>query len=722
MDSLLPTFQKLEEALSVLGPNAQLPPLPQIVVVGSQSSGKSSVLEALVGRDFLPRGTGIVTRRPLLLQLVHTPASGAGPHEWGEFRHLPDRKFADFGEIRAEIAAETERALGRSKKVSSEPIRLRIYSPHVLNLSLVDLPGVTKVPVGDQPADIEVQLRTMVLEYIENPNAIVLAVSAATSDIATSDAIQLAKRVDPAGERTMGVVTKLDLMDAGTDAVDVLSGRIIPLARGFVGVVNRSQQDIDQAKPLDAARRAERAFFDGHPRYRPLAATMGTEYLGRALNGLLLAHVRDSLPELRTKVAAAAARARADLASYGDAHLDGKSNQGALLLQLITTFTTNYCDAIDGTSAEVQRASRERGELQGGARINAIFRGDFYEALASLDACTGLADDDITHAIKQATGPRSPLFVPEVAFEVLARRQIELLRPACVHAVDAVAAELGRMLPSCLPPQLQRFAVLRGRMQLCAQGLLARCAAPASEMVGNLLAIEGAYLNTSHPDFLGGTQAMALIANHLQNGADFQGAHNGMAPPPPPPPAAPPRPPPDAAPNGGANGDIDDPLRRGVTTPRAADSSVFMSNFFGSGKRPAETPAVANGARAPPPAAAAAVAAAPVRAGHVGSPAEQRERLETQVIRSLLVSYFSIVKKNLQDSVPKAIMHFLVNAVRREIQNELVGELYKEGDFDEMLQQEEAAVRRRQHCVEVVRALDKATEVLAELKAMRSEC
>ena len=89
---------------------------------------------------------------------------------------------AGGGERRATAReAETERALGRTKKVSSEPIRLRIFSPHVLNLSLVDLPGVTKVPVGDQPADIEVQLRTMVLEYIENPNAIVLAVSAATS-------------------------------------------------------------------------------------------------------------------------------------------------------------------------------------------------------------------------------------------------------------------------------------------------------------------------------------------------------------------------------------------------------------------------------------------------------------------------------------------------------------------------------------------------------------
>ena len=158
-----------------------------------------------------------------------------------------------------------------------------------------------------------------------------------------------------------------------------------------------------------------------------------------------------------------------------------------------------------------------------------------------------------------------------------------------------------------------------------------------------------------------------------------------------------------------------------MTTPRAADSFVFMSNFFGSGKRPAETP----------PSPTARARRRPRRRQRwrrrrcrrpLGSPAEQRERLETQVIRSLLVSYFSIVKKNLQDSVPKAIMHFLVNAVRREIQNELVGELYKEGDFDEMLQQEEAAVRRRQHCVEVVRALDKATEVLAELKAMRSEC
>ena len=163
MERLLPVFNKLQDALASLGNDGQLPALPQIVVVGSQSSGKSSVLESLVGHDFLPRGAGICTRRPLLLQLLHN-AEGGEASEWGEFAHLPGKRFTDFGEIRKEIEAETERKLGKTLHVSSEPIRLCIRSPRVLDLSLVDLPGVTKVAVGDQPADIEAQLVRMVMQ------------------------------------------------------------------------------------------------------------------------------------------------------------------------------------------------------------------------------------------------------------------------------------------------------------------------------------------------------------------------------------------------------------------------------------------------------------------------------------------------------------------------------------------------------------------------------
>ena len=109
-------------------------------------------------------------------------------------------------------------ALFMLKGISKKPIRLKVFSPHVLNLTLVDLPGLTKVPIGDQPSDIEDQVREMILEYIRPANTIVLAVTPANQDLANSDALKLARTVDKEGDRTIGVITKLDLMDQGTDA------------------------------------------------------------------------------------------------------------------------------------------------------------------------------------------------------------------------------------------------------------------------------------------------------------------------------------------------------------------------------------------------------------------------------------------------------------------------------------------------------------------------
>jgi len=150
-----------------------------------------------VGRDFLPRGTGIVTRRPLILQLYNTAFLRGGGEdeggreggregipegkEWGEFLHRAGERFYDFMEIRDEIKRETDRLTGKNKGISAKSINLKIYSPHVLNLTLVDLPGITKVSVGDQPADIESQIRAMCLAYIGNPNSIILAVTAANT-------------------------------------------------------------------------------------------------------------------------------------------------------------------------------------------------------------------------------------------------------------------------------------------------------------------------------------------------------------------------------------------------------------------------------------------------------------------------------------------------------------------------------------------------------------
>ena len=116
-----------------------------IVSVGSQSSGKSSVIESIVGKDFLPRGNGIVTRCPLVLSLRRIENSS---EEWGEFLHRKGQKWFDFEKIREEINAQTDRITGPSNKcLSDTPISLTIYSRNVVDLTLVDLPGITKVPV-----------------------------------------------------------------------------------------------------------------------------------------------------------------------------------------------------------------------------------------------------------------------------------------------------------------------------------------------------------------------------------------------------------------------------------------------------------------------------------------------------------------------------------------------------------------------------------------------
>ena len=250
-----------------------------------------------------------MTRRPLILQLINRPATSkpqtngikdekggaeskidtstdkeANVDEYGEFLHIPGQKFHDFNKIREEIARETDSKTGRNAGISPAPINLRIYSPNVLTLTLVDLPGLTKVPVGDQPKDIEKQIREMVLKQISKPKAVILAVTAANQDLANSDGLKLAREVDPEGQRTIGVLTKVDLMDAGTDVVDVLAGRVIPLRLGYVPVVNRGQRDIENKRAISHALEHERQFFENHSAYKSKAAYCGTPYLARKLN------------------------------------------------------------------------------------------------------------------------------------------------------------------------------------------------------------------------------------------------------------------------------------------------------------------------------------------------------------------------------------------------------------------------------------------------------
>ena len=488
------------------------------------------MLENIVGRDFLPRGSGIVTRRPLILQLInvpserddrpndddvhvpHTPESVAGQREWAEFHHLLSQKFYDFAEVKREIENETARIAGNNKGINRQPINLKIYSPHVLSLTLVDLPGLTKVPIGDQPSDIERQTRNLITEYIAKPNSIILAVSPANVDIVNSEALKLARYVDPTGKRTIGVLTKLDLMDHGTNAMDILSGRVYPLKLGFIGVVNRSQQDIQGNKPLAAALKAESDFFRHHPAYRNMANRCGTQFLAKSLNVTLMNHIRERLPDIKARLNTLMGQTQQELASYGNDQFDGKEHRGSLILQLMTRFASSFIASIDGTSSEISTQ-----ELCGGARIYYIFNSVFGSSLDTIDPTVNLSVLDIRTAIRNSTGPRPSLFVPEMAFDLLVKPQIKLLDVPAQRCVELVYEELIKICHTCGSVELSRFPRLQGKLIEVVSDLLRERLGPCSQYVESLIAIQRAYINTNHPNFLGAAAAMSRVIQDKQD-------------------------------------------------------------------------------------------------------------------------------------------------------------------------------------------------------------
>ncbi|XP_015204535.1 dynamin-2 isoform X1 [Lepisosteus oculatus] len=490
MEELIPLINKLQDAFSSIGQSCNLD-LPQIAVVGGQSAGKSSVLENFVGRDFLPRGSGIVTRRPLILQLVNSKA------EYAEFLHCKGKKFVDFDEVRLEIEAETDRITGSNKGISPIPINLRVYSPHVLNLTLIDLPGMTKVPVGDQPPDIEHQIRDMLLQFISRESCLVLAVTPANTDLANSDALKIAKEVDPQGLRTIGVITKLDLMDEGTDARDILENKLLPLRRGYIGVVNRSQKDIDGKKDIKAALAAERKFFLSHPAYRHMADRMGTSHLQKTLNQQLTNHIRDTLPALRSKLQSQLLSLEKEVEEFKNFRPDDPTRKTKALLQMVQQFGVDFEKRIEGSGDQVDTV-----ELSGGARINRIFHERFPFELVKMEFDEKELRREISYAIKNIHGVRTGLFTPDLAFEAIVKKQIIKLKEPCLKCIDLVIQELINTVRQCAN-KLGSYPKLREETERIVTTYVREREGKTKDQVLLLIDIELSYINTNHEDFIG---------------------------------------------------------------------------------------------------------------------------------------------------------------------------------------------------------------------------
>ncbi|VDB83809.1 unnamed protein product [Peniophora sp. CBMAI 1063] len=264
--------------------------LPSIVVIGSQSSGKSSVLEAIVGHEFLPKGNNMVTRRPIELTLINTPGATT---EYGEFPALGTGQVTDFSQIQKTLT-DMNLAVPASEAVSDKPIDLRIYSPNVPDLTLIDLPGYIEISSLDQPETLKDKISSLCDKYIREPN-IILAVCAADVDLANSPALRASRRVDPLGLRTIGVVTKMDLVEP-VQGSNIIAGNRYPLHLGYVGVVCKPSGKVARRETSGAvARRGDQYFADHRELFASQQLMVGTSTLRRRLMEVLESSMASSL-------------------------------------------------------------------------------------------------------------------------------------------------------------------------------------------------------------------------------------------------------------------------------------------------------------------------------------------------------------------------------------------------------------------------------------------
>lgn len=330
----------------------------------------------------------------------------------------------------------------------------------------------------------------------------------------------------------------------------------------------------------------------------------------------------------------------------------------------------------------LQEAPPDR--LVGGARLHYIFHRVFAQAILDFDALSGLSDLDVRVAMRNATGSKPQLFVPEVAFETLVKRQIQKLEDPSLQCVQLIYEELKQIAAQCELPEMQRFPGLREKLLEVASNVVRQCLKPTRTLVSNLIQIELAHINVDHPDFIGGLEAMSKV-----HPASLQPSLQ-------------------EAPGGNLGGQMS---ARGQELPVERRRSNSPSpglrkpswNKDGSWSDALRLPAM------------------PEVVAPTGAPSE-KERLETDLLKSLVSSYFAIVKRKIMDAVPKTIMHTMVNTIRDSLHHQCITQLYQTDESTSILSEAEEARHRRSHCEQRLLELQRAQDVLFRISDSRGGC
>merc|ERR1719411_751526 len=602
---------------------------------------------------------------------------------------------------------------------------------------------MTKIAVGDQPVDIEQQIKDMLMQFISSETCLILAVTPANTDLATSDALNMAKSVDPEGLRTIGVLTKLDLMDEGTGARDIMENKLLPLRRGYVGVVNRSQKDIEGRKDIKVAVEAERKFFLTHPSYRHMADRMGTPYLQKVLNQQLTNHIRDSLPSLRDRLQRQMLNLEKEVEQYKYFQPNDPSIKTKAMLQMVQHLQQDFERAIEGSGTDGVNTM----ELSGGAKINRLFHERFPYEIVKMEIDEKVLRKEIAFAIRNIHGIRVGLFTPDMAFEAIVKKQISRLKEPSLKCIDLVVEEIKQTFASSIN-KMNRYPRLREETERIITTYIREKEQRCKDQVLMLIDCELAYMNTNHEDFIGFANASTQTQSAEKTGRKlgnqvirkgYMAIHNiSMI-------------------KGGSRDywfvltseslswykdeeerdkkymlpldnlklrdmeagfmsrrqmfAIYNPEGRNVCKDWKAlelscetqdDVDSWKASFLRAGVYPEKSSEAMNGE------------SEETNKDNLGSVDPQLER-QVETIRNLVDSYMKIVTKTTKDLVPKTIMYLMINDVKQFINAELLAQLYATGDTQSMMEESADEAIRREEMLRQYHACKEAMRIIGDV-------
>ncbi len=493
--------------------------LPRITVLGEQSAGKSSILEAVVGMNFLPRGSGVVTRRPLELRL--RKVNIAVPY-FVFTRDFPEKKFTSQEEVCKTIEHLTDKVAGTEKFISADPIVLEVYSPSVPDLTLVDLPGITRIPIGKQPANIEEITKNLIRQYCGSPDSLILCVIPANIDISTSDALLFAQQLDPSGNRTLGVLTKIDLMDEGVDCVKVLSNKEIKLTHGFVGIKGRNQREVNEKKTVKDAIQAELNYFYRHPVYSTLPSELlGTSSLILRVSKILYEMIQNALPRIQREILERKKKAKDTMDALGENFPDSDEKKMELVFKLVRNFKESFDQDISGkyffedTSSIKNKVQRKRGETVT-YQLNQLFAELYQEYMIKDFRVTEEYNDAyIQNAMDTYQGDSMPGFQSFDSFLFLITPKLRNLKSPIYQVLEESKNILETKGSELLDELFKKYPKLLGEVKDTFLKVLNVTKIKTQKILDNIVRCEENYLFTNNPQMLEG----AVIKNKTKTTA-----------------------------------------------------------------------------------------------------------------------------------------------------------------------------------------------------------